>query len=359
MLCAGMTRTEILPPAGRFPSRFARGLALLLVMLVAPLAPGAADAAGLVEGLRKYEAGDYAGAILEWRQLADQENPDALFNLAQVYRLGRGVAVDSIVAVEYYRRAADAGHAGARGALATIYYFDHGTRQKRGQAIALWRQAAAAGDAPSQYTLAILHFNGQDVPEDLVQAYAWALLAAGGGLAEGQKAERSIRSRLTPNQLAQARVLKRGLLVSVPQAPAMVPAIVEEVAAAELVAEVASEAVEAIPEPAPEPALEPVSPPSGETAVAAGVAEAPVGGWSVQLGFYRSSANAGQDLEKIAPRLEALMPGVYSGVAVIDYGPERGIFHQLLAGSFAGRAEAISFCGRLKQIGIDCVAVRR
>jgi hypothetical protein len=129
----------------------------------------------------------------------------------------------------------------------------------------------------------------------------------------------------------------------------MVPAIEEEVTVADMAAESASPAVISEPD-VPTSTREPAAQPPEQ---------APVGGWSVQLGFYRSSANAAQDLEKIAPRLEALMPGVYSGVAVIDYGPERGIFHQLLAGSFAGRAEAISFCGRLKQIGIDCVAVRR
>lgn len=334
-------------------------LLLFLAAFGAQLVPAGAAAADLIEGLRKYEAGDYAGAIGEWQPLADRENPDALFNLGQVYRLGRGVAADALRAVEYYRRAADAGHAGARGALATIYYFDHGTRAKRGQAIALWRQAAAAGDAPSQYTLAILHFNGQDVPQDLMQSYAWALLAAEGGLEEGQKAERSIRSRLTPNQLMQARVLKRGLLVSAPLAPAVEPVDEEEIAAREVVAQMAP-AVATPEADVPEPAApKPVVQPSREAAAAAAREEVPAGNWSVQLGFYRSLLYAEKYWQKMAPRLEELMPGISGGIITIDRGPERGIFHKVLAGAFNGRAAADRLCNGLKAEGIDCMTVQR
>lgn len=329
---------------------------ILLSVLWALLLPLPATA-GLIEGLRKYEAGDYDGAIGEWQPLADQGNPDALFNLGQLYRLGRGVAANVVRASEYYGRAADAGHAGARGALATIYYFDDGTRQKRGAAIALWRQAAAAGDAPSQYTLAILHFNGQDVPHDLMQAYAWALLAAEGGMEEGQKAERTIRARLTPNQQAQARVLKRGLLVSAPVPPVITP----------VAPPVAEEKIAVFEEmPAPEPAApEPAAPAQADTKqlveeAATGDTKAlPTGNWSVQLGFYRNPVNAEQYWQKIAPRLEALMPEISGGVVTVDYGPERGIFHQLLAGSFTDKAAADGLCDELKAASIDCATVRR
>ncbi len=334
--------------------------------------------AGLVEGLRKYEAGDYAGAILEWQPMAERGNADALFNLGQVYRLGRGVAADASRALEYYSLAAQAGHAGARGALATIYYFDSGTRQKRGQAIALWRQAAAAGDAPSQYALAILHFNGQDVPKDLMQAYAWALLAAEGGLDEGRKAERSIEPHLSPNQIAQARVLMGGLVTPPPAAPPVLvttatDTIEEDVEESLLVAELAPE-----PEPEPEPAQAaaeespPPSSPREETAPLSTVASAApnppalqgdmetetAGSWSVQLGYYRSLIYAENYWQDIAPRVEELLPGIEGRIVTIDSGPERGIFRRLLAGSFAARPQAASFCNNLKTIGIDCVVIK-
>lgn len=335
---------------------------LLFAALGNLVLPLPADAAGLVEGLRKYEAGDYAGAIGEWQPLADRGDPDALFNLGQVYRLGRGVAVDGLRAADYYRRAGEAGHAGARGALATIYYYDHGTRQKRGQAIALWRLAAAAGDAPSQYILAVLHFNGQDVPKDLTQAYAWALLAAEGGLAEGQTAAQSIGAHLSPNQLQQARVLKGGLFVSTP-APQPAP---PPVRVAEAASEVAEPEIAASPEPEQEPQQEPQPEPEQVEAalVETGGAEEVMTeeviseAWSVQLGFYSQRHNAVEYWARVAPRVEEILPGARHDILTLDRGPERGIFYRLLAGSFALRADASSFCNDLKSIGIDCVIVK-
>lgn len=341
--------------------------------------------AGLVEGLRKYEAGDYAGAILEWQPMAERGNADALFNLGQVYRLGRGVAADASLAIEYYRRAGDAGHAGARGALATLYYFDNGTRQKRGQAIALWRQAAAAGDAPSQYALAILHFNGQDVPKDLMQAYAWALLAAEGGLDEGRKAERSIAPHLSPNQIVQARVLMGGLvprpLAAPPAPPPASPTVqvaeVAQVAPApepelEAEPEAVPETVDAVAvetgtteeEPAPETPPPSTPPPSTAASAAPDAAllqgdmemEKP-GSWSVQLGYYRSLIYAESYWQDIAPRVAELQPGIEGRIVTVDRGPERGIFRRLLVGSFTARSQAVSLCNNLKTIGIDCVVI--
>lgn len=352
-----------------------RGLTGLRLLITLALLCGAvflspsAAAAGLVEGLRKYEAGDYAGAIEEWQPMAERGNAAALFNLGQLYRLGRGVAADAPRAEEYYRRAGDAGHAGARGVLATLYYFDHGSRQKRGEAIALWRQAAAAGDAPSQYMLAILHFNGQDVPKDLMQAYAWALLAAEGGLAAGQRAERSMHGHLSPNQLVQARALKAGLVIAKPTAPAasappppLMPAPVPAPVPASLPAPAPEP--EPVPEPAPvaeatPPVGAPKSDPPGLPADegVAGTAEAPPGAWSLQLGFYHQRSNADHYWAGISGRVEALLPGVESRIVTIDYGRPRGIFFQLLAGRFDGRQEADLLCEDMKSIDIDCVIV--
>ncbi len=394
MLRLNMSGTPIFPPRRCFAGSPVLAGLLLVAMLGAALMPAPASA-GLVEGLRKYEAGDYAGAILEWQPMAERGNADALFNLGQVYRLGRGVAADASLAIEYYRRAGDAGHAGARGALATLYYFDNGTRQKRGQAIALWRQAAAAGDAPSQYALAILHFNGQDVPKDLMQAYAWALLAAEGGLDEGRKAERSIEPHLSPNQIAQARVLMGGLVPRPPvSAPATAPAPPPAPPPASPTVQVAEVAqVAPVPEPEPELEAEPEAVPETVEAVAVETgapeeepaAETPPpstpppstvasaspnaallqgdmemekpGSWSVQLGYYRSLIYAESYWQDIAPRVAELQPGIEGRIVTIDRGPERGIFRRLLVGSFAMRPDAVSLCNNLKTIGIDCVVI--
>lgn len=335
---------------------------LLPVLLFAALIPPA-DAGGLAEGLRKYEAGDYAGAISEWQPMADRGDADALFNLGQVYRLGRGVAVNPPLAEDYYRRAGDAGHAGAQGALATIYYYDYGTRPRRGQAITLWRQAAAAGDAPSQYILAVLHYNGQDVPKDLMQAYAWALLAAEGGLEEGRSAAQSMRGQISANQRAQARVLMGGLLVARPD-PAPSPPVPSPIVPPVQVAAIPDQAAEPEVIPAPEPEPKPEAAPIAVTETEPEpVPEAepepvPVDAWSVQLGYYSQRDNAVRYWARVGPGIEALLPGAGSRIVSIDQGPERGIFYRLITGAFDRPVEARLFCNDLKAIGIDCTIVQ-
>ncbi|RME99800.1 MAG: sel1 repeat family protein, partial [Alphaproteobacteria bacterium] len=103
----------------------ARQIALGRTALAALMIAGSTASfvhADVLEGVRLYEAGDYAGAIREWQPYAAQDDPNALFNLAQVYRLGRGVPADLSVAENYYARAAKLGHVSAQGNLGTLYY---------------------------------------------------------------------------------------------------------------------------------------------------------------------------------------------------------------------------------------------
>ena len=46
-------------------------------------------------GVEAWSRGDYAAAVHEWQGPAAAGDPDAMFNLAQAYRLGRGVPQDS------------------------------------------------------------------------------------------------------------------------------------------------------------------------------------------------------------------------------------------------------------------------
>ncbi|MBU2034042.1 MAG: SEL1-like repeat protein, partial [Alphaproteobacteria bacterium] len=50
--------------------------------------------ADVKQGVDAWAAGDYATAVREWSGPAAQGDPDAQFNMAQAYRLGRGVEAD-------------------------------------------------------------------------------------------------------------------------------------------------------------------------------------------------------------------------------------------------------------------------
>src|SRR3546814_18983388 len=65
--------------------------------------------AGVEDGVRKWRAGDYAGAVAEWKEPAAKGNREAQFNLGQAYKLGSSVAADPPKAIEFYRKADNAG----------------------------------------------------------------------------------------------------------------------------------------------------------------------------------------------------------------------------------------------------------
>ncbi len=129
-------------------------------------------------GVDAWSAGDYAKAVAEWRAPAANDDPDALFNLAQAYRLGRGVPVDIKQAEKLYARAAERGHVKAADNYGLLL-FQNGRRE---QAMPFVIAAADRGDPRAQYLLGIAHFNGNSVAKDWVRAYALMTLANGAGL---------------------------------------------------------------------------------------------------------------------------------------------------------------------------------
>ena len=108
---------------------------------------GAAAAQDVQSGIAAWQAGDYSKAIGEWRPLADAGNADAQFNLAQAYRLGRGVPQNLNLAEQWFERAARQRHEQA-GASLGLLLFQNG----RAREAMPWLQAAAQrGDPRAQY----------------------------------------------------------------------------------------------------------------------------------------------------------------------------------------------------------------
>ena len=100
-------------------------------------------ATAVVDGVRAYKNGDYQMAMEEWLPYAAMGDANALFNLGQMYRLGKGVPVDYEMAEYYYERAAEKGHTGAQGNLGTLYYFGKGPIHKDAKLAFDWWQKAA------------------------------------------------------------------------------------------------------------------------------------------------------------------------------------------------------------------------
>lgn len=129
-------------------------------------------------GVEAWQNGNYPRAVAEWKPLAEQGDPDAQFNLAQAYKLGRGVPADLKLAESWYEKAARQEHEEAQANLGLIL-FQNG-RQEAGM---VWiRKASDNGDPRARYVLATALFNGDMMAKDWPRAYALMNRAAAQGL---------------------------------------------------------------------------------------------------------------------------------------------------------------------------------
>ncbi|HWL46618.1 MAG TPA: tetratricopeptide repeat protein, partial [Sphingomonadaceae bacterium] len=164
-------------------------IATLLAALLAPPAIGAAqtstaqnDGERVKMGVDAWRAGNFASALTIWRPLAEAGNPDAQFNVAQAYRLGRGVEADPKVAMDWYLKAARQEHQQAE-ATYGLMLFQNGDRSG---AMPWLQKAADRGDPRALYVIATAQFNGDPLPKDWVGAYARMTRAAASGLPQAQ-----------------------------------------------------------------------------------------------------------------------------------------------------------------------------
>ena len=139
-------------------------------LLIAFMATARAD---IQEGYAAYERGDYATALREFRPLARQGDASAQITLGFMYDKGQGVPQDYAEAVKWYRMAAEQGDADAQSYLGNIFE------------------------------------NGQGVPQDYVSAHMWFTLAVAHGDKYAQEDRDMFASKMTPDQIAEAKRLAR------------------------------------------------------------------------------------------------------------------------------------------------------
>lgn len=158
-------------------------------------------------GMDASTSGDYATALHEWRPLAEQGNALAQYNLGVLYRKGRGVPQDDVLARQWYAKAAAQGLAKAQFSLGTLYFNGEGAPKDYQQALRWFRLAADQGEALAQTKMAIIYDEGQGVPQNIVQAYKWYSLAATNGDKPANELRNTITSQMTPAQITEAQKL--------------------------------------------------------------------------------------------------------------------------------------------------------
>lgn len=179
-------------------------LALATGMLVAAKPPPQSAGAGspvavsasntVRGGVERWRAGDHAAAVAVWRPYAETGDPDALFNMGQAYKLGRGVNKDPARAADFYRRAALKQHLPAQANLGIIL-FQSG---EKAEAFKWLRAAADRGEPRAQYVLGIALYNGDSIPRAQGLAYGYLLRAAASNLPQATNALGTIAPALAP-----------------------------------------------------------------------------------------------------------------------------------------------------------------
>ncbi|MEJ2457673.1 MAG: SPOR domain-containing protein [Novosphingobium sp.] len=353
---------------------------------IGTIAPGTSARADVKAGVEDWTAGDYTAAVKEWTPLAEHGDTDAQFNLAQAYKLGRGVPVDLEKAKALYGKAAAGGHLQAADIYGLLLFQD-GEREK---AMPYIKASAARGDPRAQYILGIAHFNGDLVEKDWVRAYALVSLARQAGLPQATRAlaqmdehiplaDRQKSVILSTRLAAEAQATREHLSASAelgtrPRAAAAAPPpgigpapthikVPQVASPTNAVADAVRTAGNDSPatagadyaRPAVRPAKPPVAPPPVASHAAspppapARVTAAP-GPWRVQLGAFGVPGNADALWTKVHARPE--LSG--HGKLLVPVGR----LTKLQAGGFASKADANTACSHLKAGGFTCLPVR-
>jgi hypothetical protein len=143
-----------------------------------PALQTATTAAQVRTGVDAWSAGNYEAAVKAWQGPAAKGDADALFNLGQAYKLGRGVPKDMAKAEAMYGKAARLGHVRAADNYGILLF-----QTERQKAAMPWLEAAAdRGEPRAMYVLGIASYNGDYASKDWVRAYALITRAAASGL---------------------------------------------------------------------------------------------------------------------------------------------------------------------------------
>ena len=341
-------------------------------------------------GVDAWTRGDYAGAVKQWQAEAAKGDADALFNLGQAYKLGKGVKQDLAKAEALFGQAAAMGHIQAADNYGLLLF----QRGEQVRALPYLRAAADRGDPRAQYLLGVAHFNGDLVPKDWVRAYALVTLAQQQGLPQAATAltqmdqyipydQRQQGVQLAGELQSQADATRARQLAAVdlgsqvPSSAAPVPspvrgpsvaAATDAVGQAQRVAGRDSPATagadyarpKTAPVPTPAPAPRPVAvhqgAPAGLVTPAPRPAPTPVpapavaasGTWRIQLGAFGVAANADAQWAKVRSRPEL------AGHPRLNV--KAGAVTKLQASGFS-QAAAQAACAKLKAAGISCAAV--
>ena len=156
-----------------------------------------------------FAKGDFSSAFQMFTQLAEKGDVVAQFNLAKMYREGKGVPKDYKAAVKWLNLSGEQGNASAQYHLGVAYSFGLGVVPDYQIALKWYRRSAEQGNVFAQHHLSLLYYLGNGVPENKVYAHMWANLASSNGLEMADQLRQVLIEQMTASQINEALLLER------------------------------------------------------------------------------------------------------------------------------------------------------
>lgn len=151
----------------------------LPIIVTLALTASLSSADELDDAIANSRAGDYQAAIKVFREYAEQGDAKAQSNLGAMYDMGLGVAFDTAEAAKWYRRAAE------------------------------------QGEVFAQYNLGHMYRSGQLASgQDFIRALMWFNIALTNGHEPGEKAQDSVKIKMTSEEISEALGRARSCLSS-------------------------------------------------------------------------------------------------------------------------------------------------
>jgi uncharacterized protein len=160
-------------------------------------------------GGEAYERGDYETAAKEFLPLAEKGDHRAMYALGSMYAAGQGVPPDLKEAFKWFQKAARYGRPDAEYKIGLMYASGQGVDQDYRKALHWFGKSAKKGYGLSQYHIGLMYSEGLGVPQSDIKAYAWLEAALSQGITEVRDSLQSLQTRLTPEQLEEAKALSR------------------------------------------------------------------------------------------------------------------------------------------------------
>ena len=315
--------------------------------------------ADLDAGISAYKLGDYATALAEFRQAAEQGSVVAQVNLAAMYYQGQGVPRDDAEAAKWYRKAADQGDAVAQNNIGLMYDNGRGVPQDYGEAVKWYRRAAEQGQTGAQFNLGVMYRNGLGVGQDPAEAALWFQRAAEAGLAEAQYTMGRMRHLGVVLVRDDRRALawyRRAAAQGHPKAKNRVKAL----DAAGVTPLPPAPDLEFAPDPGAPGGTRGVPPRQRYAGDAPAVAPAPVppeaGAFRIQLGSLDTATAAEAEWRRLRRRHRDLLEALRPQVQRTDLGA-KGVFYRLQAGPLADAGRAKGLCEALARRNVRCLVI--